>query len=318
MTYDTRRWLGLPRRAATAACALVTLSVLISCVRVSVRRGAEASPAGESRAATDGLRVMSFNLRYDNPGDGVNAWPNRRDRVAALVQFQQVDLLGTQEVLAGMLNDLDARLPGYGRVGVARTDGRSKGEYSAIYYRRDRLALEDSGTFWLSPTPQVIGSRGWDAALERIATWARFHDRRTGCTLVHLNTHFDHVGETARRESARLIRRELVRLSAGRPVIMTGDLNSDPSSGAYRTLVSDTTDGGLPLRDGFLITRAPHYGPTSTWNAFKEIEPGRRIDYVMVSSGVSVATHGILPDKWDDRFLSDHLPVMALVVPCAR
>jgi endonuclease/exonuclease/phosphatase family metal-dependent hydrolase len=261
---------------------------------------------------------MTFNIRYDNPNDGVNAWPNRREWVASLIRFHGADVVGVQEALAHMLTELDQRLPGFARVGVGRADGRARGEFSAILYRTDRLALLDSGTFWLSPTPEVVASKGWDAAIERVATWARFRDRRTGCSLLHLNTHFDHMGEQARQESARLIRRRLPGLAAGLPMVVTGDLNADPTSGAYRILTRDTIAGASPpLSDAMTVSRSGHYGPTSSWTAFKAIEPNRRIDYVLVSSAVEVLSHGILPDSWDGRFPSDHLPVLASVAaPC--
>lgn len=288
---------------------LLVVTLLQGCIHASATsRGDEAPPP---------LRVMTFNVRYDNPGDGINAWPNRRDWVASLIRFHGVDVVGVQEALAPMLSDLEARLPGFARVGVGRADGRWAGEFSAILYRRDRLTLVDSGTFWLSPTPRVAGSKGWDAAIERVATWAQFRDQRTGCRFLHLNTHFDHIGDVARQESARLIRRQLAVLANGLPLIVTGDLNSDPMSGAYRVLTRDTMPGAsAPLHDAFDVSRAGHYGPTSTWTAFRAIEAGRRIDYVLVSSSVAVQTHGILPDSWDGRFPSDHLPVLAAVVPC--
>jgi endonuclease/exonuclease/phosphatase family metal-dependent hydrolase len=261
---------------------------------------------------------MSFNLRLDLASDGPNAWPHRRDWVASLIRFHAPDAIGVQEALAHMLDDLDARLPGYARVGVGRADGREGGEFSAILYRTDRLDMLDNGTFWLSPTPEVAGSKGWDAAIERVATWARFQDRVTGCTHVHLNTHFDHIGEQARQESARLIRRRLDSIAGGRAVIVTGDLNADPESVAYRLFTADTIDARDPLRDAFHASQAGHYGPTSTWTAFKAIEPGRRIDYILVSERIDVLTHGILPDSWDGRFPSDHLPVLATVRATCR
>ncbi len=260
---------------------------------------------------------MSFNIRYNNPGDGINAWPNRKDWVASLIGEQGADLIGVQEALAPMLADLDARLPGFSRVGVGREDGRAAGEFSAIFYRTDRLTLLDSGTFWLSPTPDVVGSKGWDAAIERVATWGRFRDKQTGCRFVHLNTHFDHIGETARQESAGLIRRRLASLGGGLPILLTGDLNSDPASGAYRVLTRDTLPAAVPpLRDALNASRVAHTGPLSTWTAFRAIEPGRRIDYVLVSDPVSVLTHAILTDSRDGRYPSDHLPVLAAVTPC--
>jgi endonuclease/exonuclease/phosphatase family metal-dependent hydrolase len=302
------------------AVAAVTLALASGCHRAqSTLPGSRDAGGPSGGASATPLRVMSFNLRYDNPNDGANAWPNRKDWVASLIRFHGADVIGVQEALASMLADLDTRLPGFARVGVGRADGRAKGEFSAILYRTDRLALLDSGTFWLSPTPEVVANKGWDAALERVATWARFRDRVTGCSHLHLNTHFDHMGEQARQESARLIRRRLSSLSAGLPVVMTGDLNADPTSASYRILTSETIAGaGPPLADAMSVSRAGHYGPTSSWTAFKAIEPGRRIDYVLVSAPVAVLTHGILPDSWDGRFPSDHLPVLAALTPSCR
>lgn len=293
------------------------LLVCLALPALGCRSGAPGGQAAASGARTNApLRVMTFNLRLDIASDGPNAWPFRKDWVAALIRFHEPDAIGVQEALAHMLTDLDARLPGFARIGVGRADGRQGGEFSAILYRTDRLELLDSGTFWLSPTPGVPGSKGWDAAIERVATWGRFRDRRSGCRYVHLNTHFDHIGEQARQESARLVRQRLAALAAGSPIIVTGDLNADPMSAPYRVLTGDTiADGVPPLRDAFVTSRAGHYGPTSSWTAFRAIEPGRRIDYVLVSSEIAVLTHGILPDSWDGRFPSDHLPVLASVAP---
>ena len=304
----------MPRRRSLHVATLCVLAAT-ACHRA----GTSSAPGAPTVSAeAPPLRIMTFNLRYDTPNDGANAWPNRKDWVAALVRFHGADVVGVQEALAHMLTDLDTRLPGFARVGVGRADGRTRGEFSAILYRTDRLALLDSGTFWLSPTPSVPGSKGWDAALERVATWARFRDRRTGCSHLQLNTHFDHMGEQARQESARLIRRRLAELADGLPIVMTGDLNAVPTSVAYRILTRDTIAGAAaPLADAFGTSRAGHYGPASTWTAFRAIEPGRRIDYVLVSAPVMVLTHGSLTDSWDGRFPSDHLPVLAtLRTPC--
>lgn len=302
----------VPRRLAPVA--LVALMIAAGCRTPAPAMSSSAVAAPTAVAPAPPLRVMSFNLRLDTPADGENAWPHRRDWVAALIRFHAPDAIGVQEALAHMLTDLDARLPGFARVGVGRADGREGGEFSAILYRTDRLELLDSGTFWLSPTPGVPGSKGWDAAIERVATWARFRDRFTGCRLLHLNTHFDHIGEQARQESARLIRRRLESLAGGLPVIVTGDLNADPRSAPYRIFTRDTLAGAIgPLRDAFVASRDGSYGPSSSWTAFEAIEPGRRIDYVLVSPDLPVLQHAILPDSWDGRFPSDHLPVMAVV-----
>ncbi len=268
------------------------------------------SSASPSVASTP-LRVMTFNIRYNNPGDGINAWPNRKDRVANLIRFHDADVVGVQEALHGMLLDLDTLLPEYDRVGVGRKDGQNAGEFSAILYKRNRVEMLENKTFWLSTNPEAVGVKAWDAALERIATWGRFRDRATGCTYVHLNTHFDHVGEQARRESAKLVRTRLATIAGTLPVIVTGDLNVPPTSDAYKTLTSGTVNGGLaPLIDGFVSSREGNYGPSTTSTSFKEIG-GNRIDYVLVSSAIDVLKHGILSDRWDQRFPSDHLPVLA-------
>jgi endonuclease/exonuclease/phosphatase family metal-dependent hydrolase len=294
-------------RTALGALLLVTAG-LSGCIS-SARR---TSAAGARDLAP--LRVMTFNIRYDNPGDGVNAWPNRKDWVASLIRYHGADVIGVQEALLHQLTDLDARLPGFARVGVGRADGKSKGEFSAILYRTDRLTVKDSGTFWLSPTPEMAGSKGWDTAIERVATWAHFADRRTGCEWLQLNTHYDHIGEVARQESSRLIRRRLPTLAKGKPVIVTGDLNTEPTHAPYRILTTEPLqDAVAPLADAFVISRTGNYGPTATWNAFKAIEANRRIDYILVSSPIVVEQHAILPDMWDGRFPSDHLPVIAAI-----
>jgi endonuclease/exonuclease/phosphatase family metal-dependent hydrolase len=279
------------------------------------------APADPGRRTVTPLRVMTFNLRYNNTGDGPNAWPFRKAWVAQLIRFHDADVVGVQEALSGMLADLDTLLPEYSRIGVGRTDGVAKGEFSAILYKRDRLDVLENHTFWLSPTPEVPGSKGWDAALERIATWGRFRDRATGCVYVHLNTHFDHIGEQARQQSARLIRERLATIdAAGLPLVMTGDLNSRPTSVAYRTFTQDTIANAFPpLVDAMKASRDGHYGPlASTVSGFKGIgREGSIIDYVLVSPTVEVLKHGILPDSWDDRFPSDHLPVLAtLAIRC--
>ena len=253
------------------------------------------------------FRVLSFNIRYNNPDDSSNAWPNRKDRVAGLIRFHGADLCGFQEALEGQIDDLAALLPGFGWYGVGRDDGKEAGEFSPIFYRTSRFRLISAGTFWLSPTPGESGSKGWDAALPRIVTSAVLEDLSTHMQFRMFNTHFDHVGETARRMSARVLL-DSVR-AANFPVIVTGDFNSSDTSVVYRTMTGDSI-----LSDAVRISRTPHYGPMTTWNGFKEIEEGKRIDFVFVGNDIDVLSHAILTDRWDGRFPSDHLPVIACLV----
>jgi endonuclease/exonuclease/phosphatase family metal-dependent hydrolase len=275
--------------------------------------------AGEAVAAFVGaagepLRVMSFNIRFDNPADGEDAWPKRRERAASMVRFHRADVVGLQEALPGQIADLESALPDFGWFGSGReADGR--GERCAVLYRKDRLEVLAESTFWLSETPAVAGSQSWDAALPRIVTWGKLRDRRDGTAFHLLNTHFDHRGEVARRESARLLLRKIVEIAGpSGPVLVTGDFNTTPASEPYRILTSGDGSAGLTgLVDALGASSSPHHGPTASWNGFKAIEPGRRIDFVLFRPPVQVLQHGILSDTFDGRFPSDHLPVMAEV-----
>ncbi len=256
--------------------------------------------------ADTALRVMSFNVRYNNPGDGEHAWPLRAARVAGLVSFHAPDVIGMQEALAGQIADLAAALPGYAWFGVGRDDGQAGGEFSPVFYRPDRLEKLDGGTFWLSQTPAVPGSKSWDAALTRIATWARFRDRLSGQEFFYLNTHFDHIGQQARVESARLIQLQAQTLAAGLPIVVTGDFNVQPDNPAYATMTAF-------LRDARVASETPAYGPEGTFYGFtvERDAPGVRIDYVFVSPAVRVLRAATLADQWNGHYASDHVPVLA-------
>lgn len=191
------------------------------------------------------LNVMTFNIRYDNPDDGKNNWQYRKERAAKAIKFYDADIVGTQEVLKNQLEDLKDRLPGYKAIGVGREDGMEGGEYSALLFKADRFNVEDSGTFWLSETPEVPGSLGWDAACRRVATWARLTDKVTGKTLLALNTHLDHVGQQARSESVELIFKKVTELSQGAPIIVTGDFNSTPGSDVVKHITNQSDPNHL-------------------------------------------------------------------------
>jgi endonuclease/exonuclease/phosphatase family metal-dependent hydrolase len=258
------------------------------------------------------IRVMTFNIRYNEPRDGVNAWPNRKEKVASVIRFHKADVVGVQEALLGQLRDLETLVPGFAWCGVGRTDGKEAGEYSAILYRRSRFNLVQCETFWLSETPEKPGSMGWDAAFPRIVTWAKFRDRTSRKTFFHFNTHFDHRGDKARTESASLILKRIAAIAGRSPFVLTGDLNVREDSEAYRRLKAGAA--AMRLADARYASVNGHFGGDSTFSAFKELEPGNRIDYIFVREGTRVVEHGTLSDRWNGLWASDHLPVLAEIV----
>jgi endonuclease/exonuclease/phosphatase family metal-dependent hydrolase len=256
------------------------------------------------------IRVMTFNIRYDNPGDGENAWFNRKEFVASTIRLHQADVVGVQEALLHQLEDLSEQLPEFSWTGTGRNaDGG--GEYSAILYRTDRFEMIETDTFWLSESPDVPGSRSWDAAYPRIATWARLSDKKSNDEVVVLNTHFDHIGELARVESAKQILDTVPKIAEGLPIVVMGDLNTTENGEPYTVLAESTLSDGRKLLDGFYHSVHGHHGPSSTWTGFTNIVPDRRIDYIFVSDDITVNQHAALADQSDGLFPSDHLPVLA-------
>lgn len=258
------------------------------------------------------IRVISYNIRCNTPRDGENAWPHRKERVAALLYRHEPDLIGLQEVTQDQLADLVTRLPDYDWVGVGRDDGKTGGEYTPIFYRRDKFSLEESGNFWLSETPQVIGSVGWDASLPRIATWATLTDRQSGATLLHLNTHFDHRGMESQIHAAYLLRQFMLERIQEQPAVITGDFNCDEESATYSALT--TTDGKQsPVLIDTMHKRL-HRGPTATFNGDFTDPLHAKIDYIFLCAtpqkSLSVQSHAILDDKESGVYPSDHLPVL--------
>lgn len=270
----------------------------------------ESNTNNMSAQSPESFNVMSFNIRYDNPGDSAHAWPYRKEMVASTIKFHKADLLGLQEALEHQVQYLDSALTDMDWVGVGRDDGKSQGEFSPVFYNSDKFELTDWGTFWLSDTPDEI-SVGWDAALPRIATWTQLVQKSSGDTIYYFNTHFDHRGEQAREESARLIRQKITEIVGDAPVVVTGDFNATPDSAPYGAMTE-----GEDMEDAYELTVLPHHGPSSSFSGFVVNEPlqeNRRIDYVFVSPNIEVLRHAILTDSRENAYPSDHLPVIAEV-----
>lgn len=258
------------------------------------------------------LNVMTFNIRYNTKNDSLNAWPYRKDNAASQIQFHNVHIVGVQEALHDQMMDLSQSLSRYKYTGVGRDDGKTKGEYSAIFFDTTRLKLIESSTFWLSLTPEVPGSKGWDANITRIVTWAKFRDLSNKKLFFVFNTHFDHIGKEARRESARLLKQKVKDIAGKNPVIITGDFNSMPSDEPIRILV-DENDADRFI-DSKAISATPHYGPLGTFNGFASKERDNEpIDFIFLKGKWKVKQHATLSETWGGRFSSDHFPVFAKI-----
>ncbi len=254
------------------------------------------------------LRCLTYNIRYDNPADGADAWPNRRDFLAAQIRFHAPDVFGIQEGLFRQVEYLKKTLPEFAMVGVGRDDGKEAGEFSALFYRTKRFKLLDSGTFWLSETPDRP-SKGWDAALERICTWALLLDKGSHKKVWVFNTHYDHIGKSARQASSELILKQIAaKNTKNHAVVVMGDFNSEPGDTPIATLKTQLSD----TKEASLI---PAFGPSGTFNAFEFQKPvTRRIDYIFIGKGrLKVKQYAVLSDSKDCHYPSDHLPVLAVL-----
>ncbi len=256
----------------------------------------------------DDIKVITLNIRYDNPADSNNAWPHRAHIVSSFINAEKPDLLGMQEVLRHQYEYLDSALTGYASVAVGRDDGKNGGEAVPVFYRSDRFKANDNGTFWLSATPDVPGSKGWGAACTRIATWVRLTDKKSGDTILFMNTHFDHISDSARVMAAIMLRQRLDKLAKNNRFIITGDFNALPESMAIQNLISD----GL-IKDSHAISQTPPEGGESSFNFFSDKALNERIDYIFVRNGMRVRTWNIKKMKEAGVFISDHWPVIATI-----
>lgn len=261
-----------------------------------------------SLAGQERVELISYNIRMNTEGDGFHAWPNRRADVVNLLRFHRADIFGVQEALPDQMDDLVKAFPDFGCEGVGRDDGKREGEFSALFYRKDRFRKLDGGTFWLSETPDSC-SYGWDAACRRICTWVKLEDRQGGKVLHVFNTHFDHRGEEARRQSAVLILEKIREISGEQgPVVLCGDFNLLPDSEPVILLKKD-------LKDSYDVSELPPHASVATYHGFTyDNKAEGRIDYVFVSEGIRVERYGALTDSRDRAFFSDHLPVLVSLI----
>ena len=265
------------------------------------------------------LRIMTFNIRYGSANDGDDSWDKRKDMVCDVLRRHDPDIVGLQEALRFQIDYIRAELPEYEEIGVGRDDGKIKGEYSVILYRKDRLDVNESGTFWLSDTPNIPGSTSWGNQITRICTWGRFALKESGKAFYLFNTHLDHQSQPSREKSVILLDERIATRKHPDPVIITGDFNAGEDNAAVRYLkremplpVGTTVPGGsaMVFVDTFRLLH-PDMKDVGTFNAFKGDRSGGKIDYIFVQPGRMVLDAAILYDSKDGRYPSDHFPVIA-------
>jgi endonuclease/exonuclease/phosphatase family metal-dependent hydrolase len=247
------------------------------------------------------IRVVSFNIRYGFAEDGLNSWPHRASAVLDLLKSTKADWIALQEALNFQLDYLQHHLGGWPRLGVGRDDGAGGGEHCALLFRPDRWEWRRNGTFWLSETPYLPGSRSWGASLPRICTWASLGLRQSAAEFYLFNTHLDYESAQARSQSVDLIAQELFRLS--KPVVLTGDFNASP-----KELVGLCQNPKKPMQFVWERLRVPAPG---TFHGFQGDLDGPSIDHILVSPEFSVSRVSVLTQKYQNRWPSDHFAVVA-------
>lgn len=254
--------------------------------------------------------VMSFNVRYNNPSDGINSWDNRKEMVVDLIQKNSPDFLGMQEVKKSQMNYLINQLINYGYFSQSRTED-PEDESCPIFYDKNKFILKESNTFWLSETPENP-SRGWDASFNRIVTWGKFQHKETGKIFYYFNTHFDHAGVKARLESAKLLRKKIEEITVNDDYFVTGDFNFDPSTDYYKVLTSDSLSGAqlINVSQSFEETER-NKGTFTGFDLSKP--PSGPIDYIFTKPTISVKSYQVIDTKYEGRLPSDHYPIKAVL-----
>lgn len=254
----------------------------------------------ENKQNKETVRVMSFNIRCTNVGN--DSWEDRIGIVTETIVKSGADSVGVQEATPEWMETLDKELSSYSWVGVGRDDGKNEGEFSSIFYLKDKYNLIDSGTFWLSETPEEV-SRGWDAGCNRVCTWAVLENKETKEQYVHINSHFDHVGIKAREESVKLILSHADKYK-DLPVVFTADMNVVEGSDNYVQMTSGCLKDTKYLTDNSM-----------NYLTYHDTKPSRHrddvIDYVMVNDGFNTLSYRVVTAGIDNRYVSDHFPVYA-------
>ena len=257
---------------------------------------------GISQAQENTFRVMTYNIRYANNNIG-EEWSLRKDDVAEMINFHKPDIFGLQEAVFEQVEFISKEFNDFQMIGVGRDDGKNEGEFGPLFISNN-FEIKDSGIFWLSETSDTP-SIGWDASYKRIVTWAVVQNKKTNNSLFAANTHFDHLGELARIESAKLLLTKISEIALELPIIVMGDFNFTEEAEAYKILEESEL-----ISDSNKKTKN-HYGTNNTFNGFeREVLADAKIDYIFVSESIDVIHHAVIGDKFNNKYPSDHMPVL--------
>ena len=256
----------------------------------------------EVKSSDEAIRIMSFNIRCTNVGR--DSWEDRIGIVTETIEKSKADSIGVQEATPEWMETLEKELKDYDYVGVGRDDGDNLGEFSAVFFLKDKYNAIDSGTFWLSETPD-IPSLGWDAGCNRVCTWVVLENKETGEKYVHVNSHFDHVGIKAREESVKMILNHIDQYK-DLPVVFTADMNVVEGSENYVDFTKVLNDTKYLADD------------TMNYLTYHDTKPskyeGEVIDYVMVNDNFDALSYKVVTAGIDERYVSDHFPVYADII----
>ena len=257
------------------------------------------------------IDAVAFNIRFDNPKDGENAWPNRKEMVGKWIESESPDVIGLQEALRHQINDIKKVATAYSEYGVGRDDGKSRGEHCTIFYLKKRFTLDkkDCGTFWFSDTPEKIASKSWGNEIPRICTWARLIHKKTGKGFYLYNVHYDHQSQSSRIGASNLIIERISnRKQSNEPIILMGDFNAAEKNPAITVFKEEP----LKLVDTFRVVK-PDEKMVKTFHGFRGGSfMGGKIDHVFIlPKTAKVRSAEIVRFNKDKRYLSDHYPVRA-------
>ncbi len=264
------------------------------------------------KSADNDIKVMTLNVRYDNPEDSIYSWPKRASQVCDFILNEKPDILSMQEVLWHQYQVLESILMDYSSVGAGCSDGAREGEMNPVFFRKEKFDMVRNITFWLSDYPEVAGSRGWGASLPRIVTWMELVNKNSHKHFFFFNTHFAHDSDSSRLMSSNILLKEVNKIADGFPFIISGDFNMPPTSTGYSILTGP--DESVPLlKDSYVITEKKPSGPVYTFNGFSDKAKTARVDYIFVRNGMRVLEYKTVIKKEHGVFISDHWPVEAVV-----